>query len=58
MSRGKQPPSKPPPSDWEVGAWMALDLLALVPQTDEVLRQRCRLMADLAMLGRKDDQQQ
>lgn len=43
-----------PHSDW--GAWLALTLLALVPQTDEVLRQRCELLTELAMLGRKDQQ--
>jgi hypothetical protein len=46
-----------PSSQEELGIWLALDLLALAPQTDQVLRQRCRLMTDLAMLGRKEVQQ-
>ena len=45
-------------SEEEAGLWLAADLLAMVqPQTDQVLRQRCRVMADLAALARKEVQQ-
>jgi hypothetical protein len=45
-----------PKAEWETGAWIALSLLALAPQTDQVLRQRCALLTELALLGRKDTQ--